>query len=647
MLILGFEKEELEAKSANFFGELRNAKGGFDFWAWFETEHLDIRARPTLGDKLWTWRCRAGDCTEGTHSLVADVSPPPGGPPHGIPFRSTPYLSKYYPVPGKETRVVLQTYQWLTSLPSGYRDWSACDRLLMDVRLTVESRVRLWVEDGEIEPPVVRSYEVPAGNWVTLEMDLDRAARERGLDLKEIVNFWVTVNPKGAGRIRIDNIRVERGGSEARLPVLRDPSPMVLEPRRLPARPVAPENAAGARDAAPVKLAAPIRAGAGSVVPLGWLVAIDNRRMLLGYTRPGTGPAKKAGARFTLDGGATWREAVPPVVRNLDHGTSQGCDLDWEGTAAAVSSGPGCAGHKPTPRQWLTRYVFDGTGWKAELPAVPIAADIRHCGSNASMLRVRHGPRAGRLWHVMGQIDRRHSLSLHASFSDDGGLTWWPWGRGGLIPGSRESDWTTNTYCYQRPNITEYRGHIACFWQDRRGLLWTFFDGEKWAEPAAIDARASARLEVTALESFRVPGSAATLGAEEIFVTAWNVPGVLRWDGRSWRREIEEAPDAGKLSVCGDQVFLFTAGHVPEPPPWKQIRVNRYVEVRCYRRDPRGRWHGPFLLSPGGKVSILFYRQMPALVAPRYPPPDFVPVAWSDGRTIELLRIPADISKGF
>jgi len=645
MVVIGFEKQELKAKSKKFFGAMSDAADGFDFWLWFETKFIDI-TKPTSGSKTWTWRCRGGEKTEGAYSLTAGMRATTGKIPWGTRYVKTPYHLNYYPVPrGGETSVVMMTYGLLSRTPAAYRDWSKYDKLLVDVKLTVPAKIRLWVEDDFLEPPAVRGYDVKAGAWVTLSFDLAQAVRERGLDTKNIVNFWITANTKKGGTIRIDNIRVAKAAVKPKLKVLTDASSMKLPPRTLPETPIIPKRPAIQRDTSAIKPGPPVDAGSGSLVPLGWISVIDNNRIFLAYTVPsGGGPARHVGTRYTLDGGTTWQKADTPVARNIDHGTSAGFDLDLDGCGAAVSSGPACIGANPGPRQLMTKYTFTGNGWKARFPPAPVNADIRHCGSNATMLRILHGPKKGRLWEAQGEIDRMHAISINVSFSDDDGVHWYPWGAGGMIPGSRETEWTTLTYCYQQPRITEYKGHIACAWQDRRGLLWTYFDGKKWAKIMTIDKDKKVTLELNGLESFRVPGCIVSRN-DEIFLTAWNVPGVMHFDGTKWHHENKNAGDAGKLTVCGDQLMLFTAGHIPEPPKRKQLTLTRTAPVLCYRRDKDGAWHGPFCLSPGGRVSIFDYRQMAGLVAPRYSPANFVPVAWSNGTMIQMMRVPADIAE--
>jgi len=644
MLILGFEREELIDKSRQFWGGRADADGGLSTWAWFETMNADL-SRKTAGNRIWTWAIRPGEATEGELSLAGKMRKADGKP--RVPFQTTELIRRFYPAPCRgrkgQTCVIFSTYQWLRAAPAKLRDWSPYSRLRADVKVSVATTVRLFVEDDFIEPPVAASYDVPPGKWVTLELDLARAARQRKLNTRDIVNLWITATPSADGKFNLDNIRVASGRTAPRLKALRYEESFALPPRRLPRKPILPKRPAGLKlDRSPVEPAAPsvVKVGRARVAPFGWITAVDNQRIFLAVGRPPR-------AFYTLDGGKTWRKAAPPVVRNEDHGTARGSALDARGDGAAISSGPGCAGiGVAAPRQFMTKYTFTGSGWVARTPASIVDCDIRHCGSSMSMLRLRHGARAGRLWAAWGQVGRQRELAIHAKFSDDDGVTWHTWGAGGRIPGSREDDWSTNSYGYQQARLAEFEGHVACFWQDKRGLLWTRFDGKAWSPVKVIDRAARAKLAVTPSESFRVPGSAVTLAKGEIFLTAWNVPGVLHWTGKRWKRELPEACDAGTLSVCGDQVMLFTTGHVPEPPKRKQIRIVRRTRILCYRRDARGVWHGPFSLSPGGEVKLIQYRQMASFVAPPQAPPNFVPVAWSDDSdTVRMMRVPADINR--
>jgi hypothetical protein len=625
-LILGFEKAELESKKEGrtCWTILEDAGGGVDFYHPFEFAELD---------RVWTWHCRSGQATEGRLALAAKVGPNAKSSPE---FVSTPVIDRCYPVVrGGRTSVVLNTFGFLARSGSELGNWSGYDLFRLDLR--AEANVHLWVavEDDLIEPPVVCEYDVPAGRWVTLEVDLRKAVQERDLDLKKIANFWVLGRCAQATEVRVDNVRLATAGAALGLEVLRDDRPLTLPKTPTPERPILPKLDAKP-DRSPVQLAPPRVVERATVAPFGWIAAYDNQRLLLGHCLN-----DKPTVSMTADGGATWKDLASPVIENLDHGTARGSVVDQCGDVLIVSSGPGCAGvGVVSPRQFLSKYTFAGATWEYRRPPAILDCDIRHCCSNASSVRLREGPHAGRLWAVWGQIDRFRSLCVHARFSDDDGLTWQQAGKGAMVPGSRESYYSFNTYSYQQPRCTPYGDGIAVSWQDARGLMWNRFDGRKWAEAEVIEAGAAPMLAPTEGESFRVPGSCVTRGGKEVFVTAWKVPGVLRWDGARWRRELFEASDAGVLTLCGGKdLMLFTAGSTEQPPPRKRVRITKQASVLCYRRTADGAWKKPLDLS-GGPTTILEYRQITALVAPPYAPPNFAPVAWSDLRSVKVVKVP-------
>lgn len=130
-------------------------------------------------------------------------------------------------------------------------DWSAWDVLRLDVRAVHERPVTILVEveDEDVEPPVSRTYAgIEPGSWVTLELDLREAARERGLDLGRMCNLFVRFDSReelaalgGRRRVRnqsdlertevyLDNIRLCRKDSVCALPAIRgERSPYTLE----------------------------------------------------------------------------------------------------------------------------------------------------------------------------------------------------------------------------------------------------------------------------------------------------------------------------------------------------------------------------------------------------------------------------------
>jgi hypothetical protein len=67
------------------------------------------------------------------------------------------------------------------------KDWSGHDLFRVDAFAhDVAQVVRISIEDEEIAPPVVRDFKIEPGKWVTLEVDIRAAAKERGLDLKRM-----------------------------------------------------------------------------------------------------------------------------------------------------------------------------------------------------------------------------------------------------------------------------------------------------------------------------------------------------------------------------------------------------------------------------------------------------------------------------
>jgi hypothetical protein len=288
----------------------------------------------------------------------------------------------------------MTSFQWLVKARPDLRDWSDYDLLWVDVRCDA-APVELWLalEDNLLEPPVMRTYKIPVGEWVTLELDLKEATRARELDLAKITNFWLMGRSSVQATARIDNIRIVKQGMPAPDELLRDISPMAV-PIVRPRRPEAPSIPSAVKpDRSVMPLTKPVVVAPGSVVPFGWVSAYDNKLIFAAYSAE-----EKARAAYTDDGGTNWKLLPEPTIRNLDHGTARGCAVDGLGDGVAVSSGPGCAGlGHPNPRQHLTKYTFTGNSWEARFPTI-LDSDIRHCGSNASVVRLRGGLFKGRLW---------------------------------------------------------------------------------------------------------------------------------------------------------------------------------------------------------------------------------------------------------
>jgi hypothetical protein len=646
-LILGFEQAEL-GKGAYISGE---EKPGRESWFYLldQPEGFDFAARfewPGATNRAWTWHCRPGTSTEGELALVANAAPADRDMTTAT-YRQTEFLSYFYPNIGRgrvEARLLMTSFQWLVKARPDLRDWSEYDLLWVDVHSNAAT-VKMWLalEDNLLEPPVMRTYEVPEDKWVTLELDLREAERVRALDLAKITNFWLMARPSVRATLRIDNIRIVKRGTRAPKELLQDKSTMVVpivssrqpEVRQIPST-VRPDRTI-------VRLERPLVVAPGSVVPFGWVSAYDNRFIFVAYSaRDRTDPEAKDEAKvlFTEDGGRSWKPLPDPAARNLDHGTARGCAIDAAGDGVAVSSGPGCAGiGNPSPRQHLTKYSFTGKGWEAGSASI-LDADIRHCGSNASVVRLRAGRFKGRLWASWGQIGREHAMEVHVKLSDDDGRTWIPWGRTAALPGSKSADWSDGTYGYPETVICPYKDHVACFWRHKRecGVRWSVFDGSDWSAPTEVSPVTLDDID----GAYRATMAAITRANGEVFFTATGLNTVLRWDGTSWCDEPIRIEDGGMLSLAGDIVTLISSGRVDRR--WKGLRWQRRTRLHCYQRMPGGKWEGPIDLMP--EFSLDEYRSLAGFSIPPCAPENFIPLIWSDydEGMVKLLKVPVPLT---
>ncbi len=127
------------------------------------------------------------------------------------------------------------------------------------------------------------------------------------------------------------------------------------------------------------------------------------------------------------------------------------------------------------------------------------------------------------------------------------------------------------------------------------GDQWSQFNGKEWSE-----------LETTGA----VPWGAVSCG-DEIWLSSPSGP--EKWyDGRAWRDFTVPGrvkDDRGLVAVCGGRRPVFVA------------HDESGKKLLCWRRDQNGVWQGPEELVSEQTV-------IKQITAPRYPPDDFVPVAY-------------------
>ncbi len=218
-LIVGFEQAEL-SRGAHIS---REEKPGPESWFYLleRPEGFDFAARfewPGETNRAWTWHCQRGAHTEGELALVATVAPADREK-RTATYCQTEFLSYFYANIRRgfvEAQLLMTSFQWLVKARPDLRDWSDYDLLWVDVRCDA-APVELWLalEDNLLEPPVMRTYKIPVGEWVTLELDLKEATRVRELDLAKITNFWLMGRSSVQATARIDNIRIVKQGMPA------------------------------------------------------------------------------------------------------------------------------------------------------------------------------------------------------------------------------------------------------------------------------------------------------------------------------------------------------------------------------------------------------------------------------------------------
>jgi hypothetical protein len=549
------------------------------------------------------------------------------------------------------------------------RDWSGYERLRLDVRpKSGQAVVVLWLEDEDIAPPLRRVFAVPAGEWSTLEIDLSQEIKERELDIAHMLNVLIMVREDSdPGEILFDNLRLARKTTPTKFRAV-GPDPALAYEYVPPVERLKDFNPADLPpDRSPLKLGPPIiieirKSGfadadgkvseAGHIfLSEGAVAAYDNQRMIVAYCN---------GERQTLDGGNTWSplpRAKPafswvrgkPIVSTGTgwvgpDGTSRDIYVDSGANVRRFAS-PGCMNHYPGNRIFAAKIAFVGEkGWELQ-PECYVSSDCRHCSTAIAQVRLP----SGRLWVAWSEIGRQSQRELNVMYSDDDGVIWKSWrkNKSGVLPESRLPENVYSNWGRIMPALAPFGKHVACFWQDKRGLVWQTFDGEAWSKLQVIDAAAAVDPMIGVKDAESPYSEAIDLGGQgpcamglpngDILLTAPRLDGVLRWDGRSWTKEPVDVPPRSYLTRCGDDVLLFA---LVDGTGTKEARHTR---IDCFRRDKDGRWSGPRQIIREDQP-LGYGHATPHFHVPINSPPNFAPVIWAlrgEGR-IKLLRVPVE-----
>ena len=517
-------------------------------------------------------------------------------------------------------------------------DWRGYELLRMDVKFS--GPVHIWwaIEDQVLQPPVVGNYDPKANVWTTLEIDLEKAVKGRGLELGKMWSMYLWANPSTGQTSEMGNIRLARRGARSNYPVLSDPDASKLPPHPKKEGPPAPDIKP---DLTP--LAGPRTLVYRSEKPLsfaqphpgpGFVAVYDARHVLLGVSdvsfrwygkdgkirrAEGGGEAVRAEVFVvqTLDGGKTWTGldgdkdrswlylAVRPVSRVID---ARGGVFTW--------NKDGC-GNDPGPRHRLTKFSFVGKkGWTYNRKDYVFNEENYHCGTSYDdAVRIP----SGRIWAAFSIAHRLFTpqRGLHVKYSDNDGKSWHTWqeGRIAMVPGQLSGG---------RHHVVPYGRHVGVLWFRRKGEhCWTWFDGEKWSAPQHVHG--------TYLDSAVSVGEKdviASMGRygekDRSAVPGGGKPGIKRFVGGKWVRELSTRGSPGKLCVSGRSVAAINA-----------IRGGAGFHVRW--RSPQGKWTEKPDTIETGPIAASAWR------VPRYCPPNLVAVAYvpkGDKKTVKVLLIP-------
>ncbi len=412
----------------------------------------------------------------------------------------------------------------IDSLPLGH-NWNGFNKLRMDVKSGANTAIRIRIGDDKIWPMICRTFTVPAGEWKTLEVDLDSAVIVRGLDLSDMMDCWIQlVSTDAPTSVYYDNVRLETADVIPSFPLIVDSSPYSFpKPRaryavkvgdspendgmegsgKFPYKTILDTNAIPIDPFSPAK-----RAGLPAVVNItkeifladtksiaSWPsgrellpVAYDKDNMAVMFAT-GTNPLTTWVA-CSEDGGLSWGgiggSAMPTSLGAKSDDTYGGAGVSESGSELHRIPLFGCVHYKPpTDRGALNKIQLTENGWTRQNVWLPIPYELRHCSEHLQSLRLL----SGRIWTTTcGQgpfrtdsdptWQVRESNDLFAIYSDDGGKSWNSWREGYTSRVNDQPLGASGTYG-DRNLMAPFNGHIAVYADTK---FW-IFNGSTWSQP--------------------------------------------------------------------------------------------------------------------------------------------------------------------
>ncbi|MFH1759858.1 MAG: hypothetical protein ABIA63_02030, partial [bacterium] len=477
-------------------------------------------------------------------------------------------------------------------------DWSGYELLRIDIKSVYDAHFWVAMEDEIIQPPVVGNFDLSENTWATIEIDLEDAVSNRGMDLTRMWNLWIDGLTKDGMHmnnfnISIRNIRLCKRGTPAPYSIMNDSNATVLPdppPAKPPPAPDKPTVLAALQS--PVLLEyrslLPVRFFSNEVMKRGGnalLNVVDKEHVLLAYEEYPSWfldplysdvltPMAQLFSVQTVDGGKTWTGiggTTEPTYLDIQRAMASHV-VDANGSAL-MGNQDGCFSD-PGPRQRVIKFSYLGNkGWTWNQKYNVLDEESRHCiglGYEDYTKFVRLS--SGRIWAVFVTETRLVPdwWAIAAKYSDDDGTTWLPWriGKLGSIPVTHRG--TTGQAPLRPLGLVPYKDHVAVFLGEYDPVnktyktLWTRFNGTSWLPLEKV------------CDGFIT--SAASLGGEDIFVS-----GVMHYENGNW---VKETTAKGIFSKSGNTVFLF-----------------KYISKRIdyYIRHANGLWEGPVTLADSVK----------------------------------------------
>ena len=570
-------------------------------------------------------------------------------------------------------------------------DWSGYDLLRIDYRTDAgAAKVRLEIEDLFCPFPAAKVYEVPGGKWVTLEMDLGKAASERRLDLKRMAHLLLMVVEHPAGKQEftcwIDNLRLARRGAPAKLEVVAGGPFLEIEPggaqlaKRAELAPLDVSKTA--------KADGQVHAAVELAKPGGYPLIYVNERCIGGFGDGGIILATSSAPMLSLDSGKTWAGlGGKPSAITPDHRGQHRSQTMIAGTdvfMAYCTAHCGGGGARVTAK--FTRALREGDKWVTG-PESLVDVTARYCHDRFALCRAK----SGRLWCAWSHLNRLHKKDIRAKWSQDNGETWLQAGENARVGERGVFHFPGTPGNYEGPYLTAFGEEVACFWhrEPDGDVVWTrampleakageVKDGrvtiplgakqgvrrddnvlvEKGGKVAAVLTVDQVGEE--SCVAIELPGPAGAVKAgDELTVIVWTAEEVIM-KGEGGSRSRTPRPHSAATAADGTAYLAVTA-------PSKVLRFEG--EGKKWVEDsPAGLGGKPMLVAWGGKMACLWAGEggiflsvrgeggkwsaarkvaeeteaVQDLAAPQVAPEKFIPAAWSpkSNKTIKVVAVP-------